>query len=42
MRFCEQEFSGSAEERPDTPLLNFAGAHSARPDRSPLAFPVDK
>ena len=31
---CGQEFRDSAAERPDTPLLNFAGTHSARPARS--------
>jgi hypothetical protein len=39
---CAQEFSGSAKERPDTPLLNFAGAYSARPGRSRQADPRDK
>jgi hypothetical protein len=43
MYFAGQEFSGAAKKkRPDTPLLNFAATHSARPGRSLPAFAVNK
>jgi hypothetical protein len=40
--FCGRDFSGSAVERPDTPLLNFAGINRRRRDRSLPADLVDK
>jgi len=38
---CEQNPADSAEERPHTPLPNFAGAHGRRPDRSLPAISVE-
>jgi hypothetical protein len=40
--FHGPEFSDSAAERPDTPLLNFAGINRRRPARSPLAFDLNE
>jgi hypothetical protein len=34
--------SAAPPKKMDTPLLNFAGVHGARPSRSPLAFAVNK